>query len=229
MLRQAKKVLKELEVWLCKWRLKMAPSKCQHTIFSNNNHFKANFDLKLFGETIPCEANPVSLGATFDPCLSFRNNVSYIKKKCMDRLNIVKILSHKSWGLSTHTQVALYRSLIGSVIDHSACMCSQLSDSLIKSVQAIQNGAMRSIFKMKYDAHTEDLCTISNLQRVEERMLDLNQAYIENAITSNNDLFRDLAVNYQRSFGESRTITKKTLLCDFSHFLSSVYKLNVDY
>ena len=76
---------------------------------------------------------------------------------------------------------------------------------------------------MKYDAHTEDLCKISNLQRVEERMLDLNQAYIENAITSNNDLFRDLAVNYQRSFGESRTITKKTLLCDFSHFLSSVY------
>ena len=78
---------------------------------------------------------------------------------------------------------------------------------------------------MKYDAHTEDLCKISNLQRVEERMLDLNQAYIENAITSNNDLFRDLAVNYQRYLGESRTITKKRnfVLLDFSHFLSSVY------
>ena len=102
-------------------------------------------------------------------------------------------------------------------------MCSQLSEALLKSVQAIQNGAMRSIFKMRYDAHTEDLCAVSNLPRVEERMMDLNQDYVENAIISNNPLFADLAMNYQRSFGGGREIENKTLLCDFSHFLAEIY------
>ena len=177
----------------------------------------------FFGKPIPYETNPVSLGATFEPCFSFRNHVASIKKKCTNRLNIVKILSHKSWGLSTDTQVALYRSLIGSVIDYSAFMCSQLSEALLKSVQAIQNGAMRSIFKMRYDAHIEDLCAVSNLPRVEERMMDLNQDYMENAIISNNPLFADLAMNYQRSFGGGREIENKTLLCDCSHFLAEIY------
>jgi hypothetical protein len=222
--KQANKLMKELEVWLCKWRLKMAPSKCQHTVFSKGNRNKDQFDLRLFGETIPYEANPVSLGVSFDASLSFQKQVASIKKKCVNRLNIVKILSHKSWGLTSETQVAIYRSLIGSVIDYSAFMCSQLSDSLMRTVQAIQNSAMRAIYKMNYDAHTVDLCAASNLPLVEERMMELNERYIQSSFLSSNVLFCDLAYNYRRSFFGGRLITETTLLCDFNHLLETVIK-----
>ena len=51
--------LKNLMVWLFTWRLKMNASKCCYTIFSGNGRGDISFDLRLWGEPIPYNANPV--------------------------------------------------------------------------------------------------------------------------------------------------------------------------
>lgn len=45
----------EIEKWLCKWRLMMAPSKCNYIIFHNGNKPESynNFHPEIFKETIP--------------------------------------------------------------------------------------------------------------------------------------------------------------------------------
>ena len=45
--------MKEIEYWLYKWRLKMAPQKCNYIIFSNN--MKPNDNLRRQLDTI-CKA-----------------------------------------------------------------------------------------------------------------------------------------------------------------------------
>ena len=91
--------LKEIENWLCKWRLTMAPAKCSYTVFSHRKGCRNRFDLKLFDGLIPYDDKPVSLGITFDECLNFRPHVQKLKDKCASRFNIIRILSHKSWKL----------------------------------------------------------------------------------------------------------------------------------
>ena len=214
--------LKDIERWLCRWRLNMAPSKCQYTIFEKCKRVEANFEAKLFGERIPYEAHPVSLGVTFDPTLSFRKQTEVIRAKCLGRLNVIKILSHRSWKLTQDTLVAIYRTLVGSVIDYSFFMVSQLSDRTMKRVQVIQNSAMRYIFKKSRKCPTEILCSLSDLPRVGARMLELNDRYFEASCKFANELILDLARGFMRSFPPTREIPYKTLLCDFRHMLETV-------
>ena len=55
------------------------------------------------------------LGIRFDHCLSFKHQVDYLKENCSKRLNCIKILSHKSWNLTTDTLKQIYFALIRSV------------------------------------------------------------------------------------------------------------------
>lgn len=140
-----------------------------------------------------------------------------MKDKCNSRLNVLKILSHKSWGLTKTTLVAIYKSLIGSVIDYSAFSSSQIVPRLEKSIQAIQNQAVRIIFKQKYDAHTVDLCALAVLPRVSDRMFEQSEKYLWSALVSSNSLICELVESFLRSFPERGMIKKPTPLCAFRY------------
>ena len=212
--------LGDIEKWLCKWRMRMAPSKCNFTIFSKGNNNKNTFQFRLFGELIPHEKNPVSLGIMFDKSLNFKDHVKKLKSNCTQRLNIIKILSHKSWKLSTRTLISIYKALIGSVIDYSAFICPRLDEKTTKSIQAIQNRAMRSIFHRPYDEHTEELCRLSGLPLVQQRMVALNIKYFKNAKIGN-PIILDLFRVYRREYPSGHRTGLKTLLCDHRDIFGS--------
>ena len=209
--RRAQTYLVEIEEWLCKWRMRMAPSKCNYTVYSKKNACRSRFGLSLFGEIIPYEKNPVSLGITFNECLNFESQVKKIKANCVQRLNIIKILSHKSWKLSEKTLVSIYRSLIRSVLDYSAFMAPCLSSSMRDAAQALQNKAVRIIFHRPSADHTTDLCRISGLELVETRMTDLNTRYFRAANSPENELISALIRDFGEGFRNSR-MRVKTLL-----------------
>jgi len=214
----------KVEEWLCNWRLCMAPSKCQYTVFTKSGE-QDIFGIELFGVKIPYEANPVSLGITFDRSLNFESHIKKIEEKCHDRLNIIKILSHRSWSLTPATLVAIYKSLIGSVIDYAFFVQSQLSEKGTKKVQKIQNSAMRVIFKQKYDCPSVTLCSLASLPRVSERMDDLFGRFLDAALASSNELILNLCWGYRRSF-QARGTSHPTLLCQYREQIDSVVFVN---
>lgn len=57
-----KKYLKKIETWLSKWKMKMAPDKCTHMIFSGNPGKNKPLEIQFLGKSIPYEKNPVFLG-----------------------------------------------------------------------------------------------------------------------------------------------------------------------
>ncbi|RNA11338.1 RNA-directed DNA polymerase from mobile element jockey-like [Brachionus plicatilis] len=76
--------------------------------------------------------------------LNFNVLVDEIKERCNKRLNIIKILSNKKWGLNQNTLGNFYKSLVGSILDYSFPCLNSFSENNIKKLQAIQNTAVRS-------------------------------------------------------------------------------------
>lgn len=95
------KYLKNLEQWLINWRMTIQSKKCNFMVFNkgSNSHLNDKLNLKLFNEQIPACKNFKFLGITFDIGLNFKDHLSQLKKKCNNRLNIVKILSNNEWKL----------------------------------------------------------------------------------------------------------------------------------
>ena len=110
------------------------------------------------GKLIHHDPNPKFLGIIFDERLSFSAHVDYIRGRCSSRLNVLKTIIHKSWKLSRPTLVNTYKLLIGSILDYSAIVT--MSSNHKKSLQAIQNKAMRIIYR-PFDSQTSDLCAMS--------------------------------------------------------------------
>ena len=93
--------LNNLTTWLFKWRLKMNTNKCNYIVFTNKKNITLN--LTLNNQSIPFCANPKFLGVVFDKTLTFTRYFENLRTRSLKRLNIIKIFSHKSWGLSTST------------------------------------------------------------------------------------------------------------------------------
>ena len=176
---RVKQYLMRLEKWLYEWRFKLSMNKCTYTIFSNKCSYKERFSLTINNQNIAYEKNPKLLGIIFDESLTFNKQVDSIRDKCLSRLNLIKVLSHREWKLSRETLLMLYKTLIRSIIDYSSFIVDVICDTNLKRLQVIQNKAVRCIFKASFDTPTSELCSISNLNPIKDRLFDLNKRFIE--------------------------------------------------
>jgi hypothetical protein len=165
--------------WLFKWRLKINADKCCYTVFSNNKTTSNNnFNLNINGSSIPYDKNPVFLGVTFDRRLCFDTHIDNLKTRALKRFNIIKILCHKSWGLNKTTLVGVYNALVGSIFNYSFFCISRCFPSKFKSLQVIQNNAVRRIYRLTRDTSTSVLCSTSKIPLLFTRLIQLGCRYI---------------------------------------------------
>ena len=54
------------------------------------------------------------LGILLDRKFSFIPHIKYLKAKCLKALNLLKVLSHTSWGADWTTLLKIYQSLVRS-------------------------------------------------------------------------------------------------------------------
>jgi hypothetical protein len=66
--KQIQVYLDSIENWLQRWKLMMAPHKCNYIVFSGNKSEKNDdeFDLKIFDTKIKKSENQTFLGVRFD-------------------------------------------------------------------------------------------------------------------------------------------------------------------
>ena len=212
--------LKNLEVWLNKWRLKMAAHKCNYIVFSKHEMEKNVFKIRLYDTMIKIEESPKFLGIRFDRRLTFQNQIDYIKSVCVDRINILKIIRHKSWHLSTTTLTRIYCVLIRSIMEYSALLLPVIKKSAFNSLQLIQNKCMRLILKVTLlDGIPNDrLHKMTKLEPLDKRFDELASRYVSNAIKTENPLIKQLITEF-KSFNGGRNLKIKTLLSDKDQLL----------
>jgi hypothetical protein len=208
------KYLRNVEEWLSKWRLMMAPSKCHCVVFSR--HTKTDdsnsFDLRLFGEKISNEKVTTFLGIRFDRRLNFDHQVKYIEETCLKRLNVLKVLANYRWKIKKEVLTKVYVLLIRSVIDYSSLVLSSLCKSRLLKLQRIQNSAIRTIFKLGKHTRTEDLHNTAKLEMIETRLARLNRAYFIRGWLLKNPIVVE-STNEYLNFAGARVIVFKTPLC----------------
>ena len=213
--------LKKLESWSRDWRLNFAPNKCTYTIFSKtqikNDIEKIN--LEIYNRKIEYEPTPRFLGITFDKIMKFHDHASAIKKTCISRLNILKILSFNGWKLTTTTLMSVYKSLVRSITDYCSFTFNCMSNKSKKILQTLQNSSIRICHRIRYDKKdnktisTEKIHKIANIEYIDARCETLKKNYIQNAISTNNPIINEL-INEYKNYAGGRIISHKTPLCN---------------
>ena len=96
-----------------------------------------------------------------------------------------------------------------------------LSNTLNKTIQAIQNTAMKCIFKLNYLTSTEEVTRISSLPTIIERSHLLNERYLKICIKFENPLITELIHQYIDGL---KNFMNQTFLCDFKDIIESLMR-----
>jgi len=95
-----KQILQDATSELIKWSntsgFRFSAEKTKLIIFNNKN--KNKISISMVKHTIKNEKNIKILGITFDSKCSWTPHILQLKQTCTNRLNIIKTLSHTSWG-----------------------------------------------------------------------------------------------------------------------------------
>ena len=74
---------------------------------------------------------------------SFIPHIKYLKAKCLKALNLLKVLSHTSWGADQTTLLKLYRSLVRSKLDYGCIIYGSARKSYLQMLDPIHNQGLR--------------------------------------------------------------------------------------
>ena len=168
--------MNKLENWLIKWRLSINPNKCQIILFNRGKSEKIN--IALLNENIPVTNEIKFLGLIIDRTMHFTNCIKDIKIKCNNRLNILKILSHKSWNLTSKILCCIYQILIRSIIDYASVIFNMLNETNKKKLRSIQYHALRHAMRKPLKASHSELLEISKICSIDKRCYELNESFL---------------------------------------------------
>ena len=101
--RQLQQNLNKIENWATSNGFKFSKSKTQCVHFCQLRKQHDDPVLHLYGSPIPVVEESKFLGILFDRKLSFIPHIKYLKAKCLKALDLLKVLSHTSWGADRTT------------------------------------------------------------------------------------------------------------------------------
>ena len=115
---QLQQILDKIENGETSSGFKFSKSKTQGVHFCQLRKQHDDLILHLYGSPIPVVEESKFLSMIFDRKLSFIPHIKSLKAKCIKALNLLKVLSHTSWGADLTTLLKLYRSLVRPKLDY---------------------------------------------------------------------------------------------------------------
>ena len=135
--------LGKIESWADTNGFRFSKSKtvCMH--FCNKRTLHPDPSLKLYNSEIPVVSETKFLGLIFDNKLSFKAHISYLKKKCLKAMNLLRVIAHTDWGADSTTLLKLYRSVVRSKLDYGCIVYGSARESYLQGLDRVQNAALR--------------------------------------------------------------------------------------
>ena len=141
--RHLQQCLNRIENWATRNGFKFPKSKTQCVHFCQQGKIHNDPVVYIYGSQIPVVAESKFLGVIFDRKLSFIPHIKYLKAKCLKALNLLKVLSHTSWGADRTTLLHLYRSLIRSKLDYGSIIYGSARKSYLQMLDTVHNQGLR--------------------------------------------------------------------------------------
>ena len=99
--------------------------------------------LSLYGIPLTFESEKWFLGLLFDSKLSWIPHIKTLKMSCLKAMDILKFLSHTTWGSDRRTLWQLYNALVQSKLDYGCQAYSSATDTVLKSLDPVRNLGLR--------------------------------------------------------------------------------------
>ena len=135
--------INRIEDWATSNGFKFSKSKTQCVHFCKLRKVHNDPVLYLYGSPIPVVEESKFLGVIFDRKLSFIPHIRYLKAKCLRALNLLKVLSHTSWGADRFTLLHLYRSLVRSKLDYGSIVYGSARKSYLQILDTVHHQGLR--------------------------------------------------------------------------------------
>ena len=136
-----------------------------------------NPDLVINGQQIRFVKEKKFLGLIWDTKLNFKAHIKYLKQKCQNSLNIIKILSHTDWGAGKKVLLKLYRALVRSKLDYGCIIYRNASETDLKTLDVVHNQGIRLCLGAFKSSPIESLYVEANEPPLRERRLELMMKY----------------------------------------------------
>ena len=142
--RQLQTAIRHLEEWSSKTGFKFSVDKTVALhICRKRNCGKSTGPLLLNSTQIDEKDSHKYLGLIFDKSLTWNRHVDYLRAVCRKRLNLLKHLSHLTWGADSKSLTRIYDALIKSKIEYGIEAYGSAAPSILGKLDSLQNEALR--------------------------------------------------------------------------------------
>ena len=106
-------------------RFKLNADKSTSTLFTlHPNEYNTTSNLQINNTLIPTVKHPKILGLTFDPELTYNQNIDNTKKKAIGTTKIIKAVTSTSWGKQKEIIVITYETITRPIVEHASSIWS---------------------------------------------------------------------------------------------------------
>ncbi|XP_060880770.1 uncharacterized protein LOC132952480 [Metopolophium dirhodum] len=131
-----------LSDWSKKTGFSFSNLKSKSIIFTKQKKIK-DLNIILDNLVIPHHNKIKILGITFDSKLNWIPHLKNIRDSLSQKLNIIKIIAHTSWGGDSASLLMIYKALIRSKTDYGSILLKNAKTNHLNMVQTKLNTAIR--------------------------------------------------------------------------------------
>ena len=137
--------IKKIDSWAASVGFQFSIEKTQAIMFYRNIRWKKGeeIELRIRDYDIPISQTIKFLGLVFDTHLNWKAHAAYTKAKCKNALNLLRKLSHTTWGADRKTLMILYKATVLSILDYGSEIYGSASEATLKILDPIHNEGMR--------------------------------------------------------------------------------------
>lgn len=132
---------------VCEWTtnrgFRFSPTKTVAVHFCRTRGIHPDPDLHLYGKRIPCREETRFLGLIFDNRLTWVPHLRALKTDCLRTMDLLKVLSHTSWGADRATLLYLHRSLILSKLEYGCEVYSSATPTRLRMLDSVHHAGVR--------------------------------------------------------------------------------------
>ena len=173
-----------------------------------------NFDFKIQGTKLDRVTDYRYLGVTIG---SYRHLIKAIKQTCTTRLSLLRRVAGGMIGSSVITLKMLYKAVIRSVIDYHASNILDIKKTMEKTLEAIQNTAIRIILGCPPSTREENARAEVGLEPLTIRRKTVAAVQLVRSLQSDRDGILDQALHREGNRLPNRNrwiVASKSLLQD---------------
>ena len=219
--RKLRNTLKNLETWSDENGFKFSQSKTKCVHFCRRKCEESPV-LSLNGQQLTVETEYKFLGLIFDHRLSFQAHVEYLRKKCQKAMNLLKMLSHSSWGADREILLTLYNTYILSRLDYGCIVYSSAAEPDLKRLDPIQNQGLRLCLGAFRSSPKVSLCVEAGIPPLALRRRKLSLQYAIRVMAQEKNPTHDTIFTEDLSVFDRRPNAKKPYAVTARTLLSEV-------